>query len=468
MAKTIFISHRSEYAQQVRDLKKAINATSGGKIKAFISEDLPLGSHWRSRLEASLDQSQYLFLLYGAPDEDWSWCFYEAGYFAARNPEGIYCIRRPDIPPPGPLEHIQSIVDTDDLVKALQRIYETNELDFDAAELHEKFEKLGQRIFRQLQVYYGYERLYFSAPSGSFDSTARIPDDAVVKGDANLLRELFGIQRQEITWKELNEGSGPFRSDNDRFFYRKWLDETAEVIGAARHNRFRPPQSILIARSGGKRCRFLLYQARVHGNDTFRCEFLVIDDVGGPALGLSSELLALLTSIRMGFRFRYDFIERLESLPLHGATSEERKRVAGEVHSALSDMQAEALRRGYLDPATLRNAFEEPERTRIGKLLGYWQTLRLELYASAGLSNEGVVISSDGLLGEKLGRFLRVLESIKLLNSEFLSSCCARLSKRMFLTPEELKDTRLQLDLRIKALLAPEGDQPPPASLGAA
>jgi hypothetical protein len=38
---TIFISHRAEYGNLVRELKKAIETTSRGKIEAIISEDLP-------------------------------------------------------------------------------------------------------------------------------------------------------------------------------------------------------------------------------------------------------------------------------------------------------------------------------------------------------------------------------------------------------------------------------------------
>lgn len=38
---TIFISHRAEYGNLVRVLKKAIETTSRGKIEAIISEDLP-------------------------------------------------------------------------------------------------------------------------------------------------------------------------------------------------------------------------------------------------------------------------------------------------------------------------------------------------------------------------------------------------------------------------------------------
>ena len=83
---TIFISHRAEYGRLVRELKKAIEQTSRGKIEVFISEDIPRGETWRTSIEDHLQKSESLFLLYGAPYEDWSWCFYEAGYFVTLPP----------------------------------------------------------------------------------------------------------------------------------------------------------------------------------------------------------------------------------------------------------------------------------------------------------------------------------------------------------------------------------------------
>jgi hypothetical protein len=63
---TIFISHRAEYGRLVRELKKAIEQTSRGKIEVFISEDIPRGEMWRTSIEDHLQKSESLFLLYGA------------------------------------------------------------------------------------------------------------------------------------------------------------------------------------------------------------------------------------------------------------------------------------------------------------------------------------------------------------------------------------------------------------------
>jgi len=486
MQSTVFISHRTEYAQQARALKSAI--VSSGNIKVFTSEDLPHGKEWRPRLEKSLTESGYLFLLYGSPDEDWSWCFYEAGYFAAKRPEAIFCVRRPDVDPPGPLEHIQSVTDANGLIKAVQRLFEENAIEFDAGELRERIEKVGRRLFGELHSYFGYERIYFSVNSSEFDASlslpadvpgagsgspmydvaGRIPPGACVAGSPPLLRDLFGIHKDEIKWSDLTDAIGTDRVDNDRVFYQKWLDETAEIIVAARRNRFKPPQSILLARNGSKRCRFLLYQARVRADESYSCEFLVIDDVGGPAVGLTGELLALLTSIRMSFRFRYDIVERFEGMSTQSLSSDQRKKIALQVHTLLSDMTAEALRRGYLDRAHLLNSFEEVERNRVSKLLNYWTVLKTELYAALGLSLDGSVVATDGLAGPKLTRFRDALETVKLMNQEFLFRACGQLSKKMFLTADQLAEHRAELDRQMKAFIDQPASDPPASAAGAA
>ena len=74
---------------------------------------------------------QNLFLVYGAAYEDWSWCLYEAGFFAgsdaARNQSRqIYVILRPNVPPPGPLNDLQVVTDTEALINSLIDIYDRN------------------------------------------------------------------------------------------------------------------------------------------------------------------------------------------------------------------------------------------------------------------------------------------------------------------------------------------------------
>jgi YARHG domain/TIR domain len=82
----IFISHRAEYGAIARGLKEVIETGAQRQIEVFISEDIPRGKQWRQSIEEQLRKADSLFLIHGAPYEDWSWCFYEAGYFTAVEP----------------------------------------------------------------------------------------------------------------------------------------------------------------------------------------------------------------------------------------------------------------------------------------------------------------------------------------------------------------------------------------------
>ena len=307
---TIFISHRAEYGALVRELKTAIEATSRRKIKVFISEDLPPAKMWRPAIKSHLRDAESLFLIYGAPYpyEDWSWCFYEAGFFAGVDAAGkksreIYCLARPDVTPPGPLSDLQIVTDPDKLIAALIEIYARNKIAYDGTELRANINQATTGLFRKLKEFRNYPRVHFVANESDFGTDSELPSSAVLKGDTLLLGQLFGVSRDAVAWNEIILADAVNRTPQEQMFFSKWIDETKRIILAARNNKIITPQTVLIAR-GGPRYRFLLYQARLQGDGSYCCEFLVIDEVGGPALGLSQQQLALLTSIRLGFRFR--------------------------------------------------------------------------------------------------------------------------------------------------------------------
>src|SRR5215813_1861333 len=183
----VFISHRSEYARIARALKKTIEVTSQGQLDVFISEDIPRGNDWREAIEAHLNAAQSLFLIYGAPYEDWSWCFYETGYFAAAkgNVTGrqIYCLTRPDMAAPGPLAHLQMVTGTHDLTKELMELYERNNIDFDATELRADVSKLEKGLFGALRQFDGYPRLKLTAQEADFTGKREMPASAMFAGD---------------------------------------------------------------------------------------------------------------------------------------------------------------------------------------------------------------------------------------------------------------------------------------------
>jgi hypothetical protein len=147
-------------------LKKAIKTTSRGNIDVVISEDLSGAEDWRATIKSRLQGAKYLFLIYGAPYEDWSWCFYEAGYFTGTHPgaqRSIYCIARPKVDPPGPLSDLQMVTDKERLIADLIEIYDDNNVAYDPAKLRDSIDQAAKGLFGKLEEFVSYPRVYFNA-----------------------------------------------------------------------------------------------------------------------------------------------------------------------------------------------------------------------------------------------------------------------------------------------------------------
>ena len=55
-------------------------------------------------------------------------------------------------------------------------------------------------------------------------------------------------------------------------------------------------------------------------------------------------------------------------------------------------------------------------------------------------------------LGSNLQRYRLAFEAMRVLNLEFLSLCCARVSQKMLRTPEELKENAAVLESNVQVL----------------
>lgn len=221
----IFISHRSEYADLVKALKAVIQETTQGQISVFISEDIPKGDDWRAELEKSLQGAENLFLIYGAPYEDWSWCFYETGYFGAQPPcEGrerrIFCVKRKDIPVPSPLSHLQAIADETELVKVLIEIYRQNKIAFDAGDLRARVQSIGRKLFGKIAELRGYSRVLVSINNDDFGEATGLPAKAIVESDTTTITELFGLATSSVQWGEIIKIAAEL-TGNEKNIFRK-------------------------------------------------------------------------------------------------------------------------------------------------------------------------------------------------------------------------------------------------------
>ena len=109
---TVFLSHKTEHAAAAQALAAALGIVLP-RDEIFLAEEIRKGDDWRANVDQALADAKCFVLLYTDVRLDWSWCFFEAGSFAALPPgkprRPIYCLHPPDVPPPSPLAHLQAV-----------------------------------------------------------------------------------------------------------------------------------------------------------------------------------------------------------------------------------------------------------------------------------------------------------------------------------------------------------------------
>ena len=127
--KRIFVGHKASNGKIVCDM---LNILKSGmtSVEFFLSEQIEPGDNWRSDIVKEIKSADCLLLLYLDPDQDWSWCMFEAGLFSANKPKNgdrrLYCIQYPGSSPPDPLSEIQTTSATPDSMKIfLKSFYHT-------------------------------------------------------------------------------------------------------------------------------------------------------------------------------------------------------------------------------------------------------------------------------------------------------------------------------------------------------
>ena len=114
----IFLSHKQQFVQQADALHAALLVGVPGAT-VFQSEDIDKGEEWRKAVNEALGDAKCFILLYGSPEHDWSWCFYEAGRFLrkGRKPRPVASLRPNIVEIPSPLAYIQGINEKQDDIR---------------------------------------------------------------------------------------------------------------------------------------------------------------------------------------------------------------------------------------------------------------------------------------------------------------------------------------------------------------
>ncbi len=114
----IFLSYKQQFVTQANALHDALKIGVPGAT-VFQMADIDRGVKWREAVDDALDDAKCFVLLYASPEQDWSWCFYEAGRFSrkGRTPRPVACLHPRIVGLPSPLADLQSMNETPDDIR---------------------------------------------------------------------------------------------------------------------------------------------------------------------------------------------------------------------------------------------------------------------------------------------------------------------------------------------------------------
>lgn len=369
----IFISHRHEDAAIAEFMRNELQKISKGSLLVFISEDIDSGEDWRDQIVNELNKADYLFLIYSDPGEDWSWCFYEVGFFHHKvggDVRGrIFCFHQPESPVPSQISHLQQPSAPSKIAECIRKICADNGLtqpDNVNQFAKDLIDKISQTKFS------GIRRVIFEFDDINEIRRDSLPAEAKIIADASTILTIFGFS-QQISWAHILQMVSTSESTLQPYDIR-WLNEIIAVINRAVGGVIISPQCVLFSRSGDIRHRFVFSHVKRGSDKKFICEFIVCEDVSGPAKNVPASLLSLMTSIRMATRIRHEFIDFIKFR--EAQTSEAISEFISQKRSLIFAILTEAETRGSVDLPNLLEAFNNPfEKNRVEIMSYLWPSI---------------------------------------------------------------------------------------------
>ena len=357
--KRIFVSHKASNGEIVSDMLNILKSGMAG-VEFFLSEQIEPGDNWRSDIVKEIKTADCLLLLYLDPDQDWSWCMFEAGLFSAYKPKNaerrLYCIQYPGSPPPDPLSEIQTTSATFDGMKIfLKSFYSTTkqtdpktwaDLDATASRLVNFLQQRRPKDYETTNL----------RPSvllyPAWDATSR-PDWRPVKVPKALPldRSEVIIENQKSVFllgfdvdpHKMNVVDFLKRLDTDGSDARRpWMEKFLESLQSTLEGRMTEQHVVYFRSMMGNILRPIIESVKRSDDGTeCECRVVFVDAFAPPSSSNPSRVQLLANGLRLAVRTRLEVLEKYR-----GAMAQESSRLAQ------SEDPAEAL--GKLHPLGAR------------------------------------------------------------------------------------------------------------------
>lgn len=393
----IFVSHKEIDHWTASKLAGALDFIGGPNVDVrYSGERKHFGHDFREWIETRLEQADWYILAYTEPAKNWDWCLYEAGYFEAVKKNGdrpyrLICIHQGDSVPK-PLDRFDSVSVSNEVT--LRRFCENFVKQANprprAEETIEAFEYLASRVSEafldKIENRYYCRHVKLRVPKPDSLGSDDLPDDAEVSATREMMAKLFGRHLESANWAELRDS--PATRD------RRWLTQLVHALKDIYNHRTPQPITGNIEMPEADE-NFLPVLCRVDEleNHSYECEILLTDGITPRWAALEDPpTRALLTSLRMTVRFRYDVLDEFRQVAWQVQRLGPR-RFREKFRNLLFDIITEAAAHGLAQRQLLIECFEQGEvRVEIDHMFDEWEKeIHPRLFSALGMSPDPAV-----------------------------------------------------------------------------
>ena len=430
----VFLSHKVKDEHVTRSIIDLLDSHTEN-VRYFLSENIANGDDWRECILKQLNLSKFFVLVFTDPDEDWGWCLYETGFFDALTQipdptRHIYCLHHASTSPPPPIANLQTIPATVERISAwltgfFRETTQTKQKFLDdipqiAAQICELFARERKPIYLAKSV-------NVAVPCSSLKSPNDLPDETTIDGEKLLMQELFGTNNGRIDWRSAKERFAKFPDTSEANFNA--VKEISRALYAIyKNDRVLPVQGTIFVGQGPKRYRPVLSCAKELSLEKIGCEILLIEEVGGPLQNVDKQLGALLTSIRMAIRIRWEVVHPFASNIQRLARDARKLRF--DLQTCFNNIFMEAEFRGNFSPDDVVGAFERrEEQSIIEGMIEEWDHTYRKLWESIGFKDVTYTfgeVSDQPLTEQEITLLEAGMRELAKMNRDFLKMAVAR------------------------------------------
>jgi hypothetical protein len=447
---SVFFSHKVNDSGVTKALKDLLDSHTE-YVEFHISEQIEKGIAWRKAIADLLNRANFLVLVFTDPNEDWGWCLYESGFFAAlsqsESRRRIWCLHNASTEPPKPIADLQTIpankTDVEQWLKELFRETKQTKEVF-LKNIPELAEEICELFSTDQKPFYSQPSVNIIADRTLLKSPDDLPDNTTIQGDQRLMGELFGIFSTKIGWKSLKERFRTF--PNSAEVNLNTLKEISRAIySICNHSTVHPAQGIFFVEQGPKRYRPVLSRAKDITKDQIDCEIMLVEDVGGQLQNMDKPLAALLTAVRIAMRIRWEIVRPFSSKVQMLARLDSQK-LRFDLQTCFNNIFLEAEFRGNYSSGDLLDAFEGADKEKLLDIIDKWNETHPKIWRGIGFSDVTKTfgeVSKEPMSAEDQCLLQSGLQKLERLNRDYLAMAVPRVQ---VLIQNELR-TNIRVDV---------------------